>query len=442
MAENNNEIAKKKSVPIWAIVAGVVAIIAVIGVAIAILAQGSPAKKYKEKIELAEKYLEEMQYEQAIAAYEEAIAIDPKNVTAYIELADVYLEMADNSIDDGDDDLAREYIEEAIDVLEDGIDNVGKKDAKKLKAKIEEIEDEYSEYLDLEDDKKSDKTASLGIDDSDKSYEAVMERIDEYKRLLDEDPYNVDAYIGIINAYIDINDFDNALLWAEKGYEMTGDDAIKQLLDMLNGGNVIDSEGRTKRQSFYSAEGQLLAMFEYTYLKGNCVDVMYRLDANGVIQYELKYEYDDKGRITKGCNRHFGDGSGIYVSYYTYDSNGTTTCQEDYYESGDFCGKVEYEYDEEGWLLKEINYNSEYELGSYNIYEYDGNDTTTEYRYDGDGELLGYRVSTSSDGEYRNEYYDADGNLDFYDVTEVIDGKTIWTSYDSEGNITMYTESN
>lgn len=48
-------------------------------------------KKIKEKLELGEKYLTEMKYEEAIVAFEEVISIEPRRMEAYLGLADAYL---------------------------------------------------------------------------------------------------------------------------------------------------------------------------------------------------------------------------------------------------------------------------------------------------------------------------------------------------------------
>jgi len=49
------------------------------------------AKKVEEQLDLGAKYLSELNYEQAIVAYETVIGIDPKCEEAYLALADVYI---------------------------------------------------------------------------------------------------------------------------------------------------------------------------------------------------------------------------------------------------------------------------------------------------------------------------------------------------------------
>ncbi|MFR8843313.1 MAG: tetratricopeptide repeat protein, partial [Faecalibacillus intestinalis] len=74
-------------------------------------------KEYDNKLEEAQKYVEEMDYEKAEATYLEAIKIDSKQSKAYLKLADIYVKQ--NKID------------KFINILEKGIKNVDKDDRKK-----------------------------------------------------------------------------------------------------------------------------------------------------------------------------------------------------------------------------------------------------------------------------------------------------------------------
>ena len=53
--------------------------------------KSAKAKKVEEQLDLGAKYLSELDYEQAIVAYEAVIKIDPKCEEAYLALADVYI---------------------------------------------------------------------------------------------------------------------------------------------------------------------------------------------------------------------------------------------------------------------------------------------------------------------------------------------------------------
>lgn len=53
----------------------------------------SPSMKAKEQLELAQNYLLDLEYEQAVAAFDLVIELDPKNIDAYLGLAEAYLQM-------------------------------------------------------------------------------------------------------------------------------------------------------------------------------------------------------------------------------------------------------------------------------------------------------------------------------------------------------------
>ena len=50
----------------------------------------SQSARLKECLDLGQKYMTEMNYEEAIIAYNKALEIDPKNVDVYQALANIY----------------------------------------------------------------------------------------------------------------------------------------------------------------------------------------------------------------------------------------------------------------------------------------------------------------------------------------------------------------
>ena len=124
--ENRNTVIRKKSfVPL--IIIGAAAAIMVISLIIfvtGILVFGNPQQKYEHQLSLGKKYLNELDYEKAIAAYRAAIEIDPKNPDAYKALAELYVEM--------------EEPEEALAVLQEGIDATEDEILEKMYEQVEE----------------------------------------------------------------------------------------------------------------------------------------------------------------------------------------------------------------------------------------------------------------------------------------------------------------
>ena len=67
------------------------------------------------KLDLGNKYVSELDYENAIIAYEEALEIDPYCLDAYLGLSDAYLAL-------GQEDMAIEIMEQAKELLPENVD--------------------------------------------------------------------------------------------------------------------------------------------------------------------------------------------------------------------------------------------------------------------------------------------------------------------------------
>ncbi len=127
-------VSMKNHTPIflWIGITAIIVAAAVI-VTVLVLTRGTDDSKYQDKLDLGRKYLLELEYDRAIAAFEEAIKIDPKKKDAYIELAEVYVSQGD--------------IEKALEVLEDAEDNVDDPDDLEI---IEKKKDEVEEKKEKE----------------------------------------------------------------------------------------------------------------------------------------------------------------------------------------------------------------------------------------------------------------------------------------------------
>ena len=103
-----------------------VLVLALIAVLVLFMPKSADAKKISEQLSLSDKYLSELQYEQAEAAYLAVIEIDPKNVDAYLGLADVY--------------IAQGEYDKAAEVLEDALEELEGENAEEVKGKLDEVE--------------------------------------------------------------------------------------------------------------------------------------------------------------------------------------------------------------------------------------------------------------------------------------------------------------
>ena len=115
--------------PIWKskiflIITGICIIGVIAVISTAIIIAGNSKSDIEKRLEAANRYLVKLDYEQAIAEFEEIIKADPKCVEAYIGLADAYEGI-------GEPDKARE-------VLEKCYENTKSEKLKKLLSKMEE----------------------------------------------------------------------------------------------------------------------------------------------------------------------------------------------------------------------------------------------------------------------------------------------------------------
>lgn len=96
---------------------------------ILILRGKSGARSYEECLELGQKYLEEMNYDEAILMFQDAVNIEPKRTEAYTELVSLYIER-------GEYDKAREV----LDYAEAKVDEEGREKLSVQRTKIDNAE--------------------------------------------------------------------------------------------------------------------------------------------------------------------------------------------------------------------------------------------------------------------------------------------------------------
>lgn len=82
----------KKGIGKWVLFGGI-AVAAVVVVVVISSMNSSVAAGKGSQLEVAARYLDELQYEQAIVVYNEILSIDPKNIDAYEGLVDAYIGM-------------------------------------------------------------------------------------------------------------------------------------------------------------------------------------------------------------------------------------------------------------------------------------------------------------------------------------------------------------
>ena len=110
---------KKWLIPVIIGVAVTFFLIVAIVVIIIVVAIAAPKVKFNKQLDLGEKYLTELDYDNAILSYEQAIKLNPKSEAAYLGLAGVYDTMAEDTAK-SDPAKAIDSYEKAVDALDRG----------------------------------------------------------------------------------------------------------------------------------------------------------------------------------------------------------------------------------------------------------------------------------------------------------------------------------
>ncbi len=118
----NNKKTKSKAVLISAVAVIAIALIVVLAI---VVPKSAEASKVTEQLNLGDKYLSELNYEQAAVAYQTVIEIDPKNVDAYLALVEIY--------------VAQKEYDKAIEVLEDAVDQLSGDAKDEVKDRLKEV---------------------------------------------------------------------------------------------------------------------------------------------------------------------------------------------------------------------------------------------------------------------------------------------------------------
>ena len=174
MSEENTPI-KKKSKKVLIVALTILVATVVIVIAVMAVHSNNPERRLKKQLELGERYLSELNYEQAVAAYRVAIEIDPKSVDAYLGLAvayvgmdeyeeavksltegyeitkdaiilesvaDTYIKWAESVLAGGNED--KTVIDRAIEILKEGYEYTGDERLAKRIAELEKQEEEMT----------------------------------------------------------------------------------------------------------------------------------------------------------------------------------------------------------------------------------------------------------------------------------------------------------
>ncbi|MBR3307979.1 MAG: tetratricopeptide repeat protein [Lachnospiraceae bacterium] len=238
------DIKKEKGKGIWIAIIAALAVALIVVIVIAVMVN-SPAQKYRKQMKLAERYLEELDYDRAVAAYQAAIEIDPKNPEAYEALAELYLDQEDK--------------EAAIEVLKEALDNTESRRLKKLLAEAEETDSGSEASItdevrgESQPDTSNEELQVNDGEDPDPGADTVTERLTSYEEaetVYDPGPLYEEFLNGGRGVYIADDCYDGGEYFPlgqkmEKGREYTKDELIGLVRGMDDFGDAdiaIESE--------------------------------------------------------------------------------------------------------------------------------------------------------------------------------------------------------
>ncbi|MCD7785520.1 MAG: tetratricopeptide repeat protein [Oscillospiraceae bacterium] len=419
-------------------------------------------------LNLGEKYLLDLDYEQAIVYFNKVIEVEPRNSRAYMGAAEAYVGL-------GDVESAIELLRTALDVFSDD-----EEVTIELLEMLIEIDPATSEWYitlaDIYEGREDTGSAIAVLSDGVNAVTDSDSLILLLQRLIALDPANVDWYLDLAQVYVDAGNRTSAISTLKQGMDDVGDDKTKlydKLIEIDSG--TTDwyfelAEVYEDKNNISSAVDTLelgLNSFEDDTTKIDFSEELIEIDETNAEWYlTIAYIYIDQSNtesaiaiLREGLEKASDtteiealleqlspDLTGfVTTSYYIYDEDGNLVNSYEYSQSGMIqvnTGKIYYadgttstslhtrEYDSNGNLVRE---NDEYDsfIQEY-IHEYDSNGNrvktvevdyypedykntfTTTYEYNSNGDMIsrtqtsvynsGSTYASTSTSTYRYEY--------------------------------------
>ena len=367
MGKEGSELKSKKKVSVWVYIIIAAVLVTVIALTVMIISGATPEKRAAAKLERAERYMTALEYEEAIVLYKEALEIDPKNIEAYKGLFNAYIKCEE-------EDEAADVLEEMEELLED----LEGSEKKSLAKAIEKMRAKLGLPAESEDDKSS----------------AKGEKKEETEPELKEvKVYKLNGFLD----YVETFDSDNKLV---KKTVYNNAEGIRYY-DIYE----YDINGRLVKITGYYPDGNVYDWEIHDYGdNGKCVRTVYYA-TDGTVKHVEVYEYAEEGYRNKVIDC-FADGTIDKIKL--YDSRGLLQRKTYYSDKNEPMNYIEYEYDADNKLVKEINHYAEDSWG------------VTKYKYDASGNCI----------EEDSIYYFNDG----FEIDEDSERIYYW-KYDEKGNV-------
>lgn len=209
----------------------------------------------------------------------------------------------------------------------------------------------------------------------------------DYEKAIEIDDLCVDGYLGVVDVYIRLGDYEKALEIAELGYEKTESEKLKSKIDELKKGNIIDSSNQVRKSTTYDINGDIQSYIIYQYNAKGQRHSWTHYDKDGIVTGNTEVDFDEKNREKR--YRHYREDALKWYDTFVYNERDLKIEQYRYKAEDDSLDcSFKFEYNDMG---KRTKY----------------------YSYTGDGTLIGYWVSEYDESGklIREIHYDADGTL-------------------------------
>ena len=377
------------------IIAGIIsAAVVLIASAAGIAVYNMPENRLNRQLETANKLLEDGEYEEAMLAFEEAIAIDPKSEDAVTGLADTYLAYA-QSVVNSHDTVDAADLERTIDILEAGYEKTGREELhQKIQETLRQMEvcSPYTlqEMQNVMNQCLSYTSGDYYIPDEPlreicRKYAAYLERCRTY--FPDEnwfpDSYLPDYYYYLPDYYYVLGEYELCLenrkwLYEKHGYERYKPEERQE--NSEEGYHVYDEYGRRIYSQYRHDEAD--AAFPYLEIKyqygedGKLAqeEEYGEINGGGTFNRIKEYEYDENGKLCKVIwdEVYTGDNTldlahAIIIDTYAYTEDGFTEHSSFVTEYTD--GKIEKSENDQDYFIDETGGFTE-AGGPYNVVVY------------------------------------------------------------------------
>lgn len=369
------------------IISGAAVIVLLCGIAMYF---SSDAQRLQKQLELGQKYLEELDYENAVIAFEKAIAIDPKNVEAYIGLSKAYegmgayeksISLLENAYEATDAEEIKLLLEQREEEKKEQEKKEREQNEKEeVKRKRKEVEERDKKEAETDKQLESPEKGAVRVD-----FERYYEELYEYAIITGKDDqgnivweYETKYMAADLDRVSEIGVRDDCYYFVEDGAIMAmnlSDGTVKWKNDSFAGsgtGFAFGDDGSLYICGYYGPD------FFAVDKDGNTINKIENFDSNYFWPHKIEY-FGDQARVTLGGSIDGQEDQIIFcvnLDDFTYYREEDNADADEVHETSDFVVKVynssDFPYSshlsvtrQDGTVIGEITYSGQDEYTGY-----------------------------------------------------------------------------